>query len=504
MNGIHTCEPAYHKLLFLLLMILLVASHLSCSVDSITTTDQSLSALDVTIIGAIMGETISDESSGVVSGINDAVANISRNGISPGIITGGATAIDSGAETDFNYRFNPETGVHTITFRRTINIPAFTKNISDTSNYLYTDADGSVIENVEENRERIQNLSYSAVRSGTISALQRTSNFTRSDTLELTGMAPESELLRLDGKHVGSGSFQTTLRDGTEIERLYTVEVNILNLQIQKALVQRNQDLSQGISGTLTWEIAVQNPDAPGSESDVLRGNIEMFGDGTALLRFNQLQNIFEVDVNRGNIRDGETEFEGRVLTIRIGRQVVRLVNRRSIQLDAQTRIRRSGDFTTLAGALKAVRRNVNVRAEGDGRLVNGNFVANDIKFEIDDDEDRDDDEEVERTVDFESPIRNVNLMRNVILLQNNLRVEITSNTIIENDADELNTLRKVADAINNGQKVVADGEGIALEQGPVDIEATEIEFETEDERDQDNQSDDDGENDDDNDDDDE
>lgn len=480
----------------------------ACSVDNLSDANQSLSAQDVTIIGAIMGETISGESSGVVSGINDAVARISRTGITPGIINQGTTTTFSGLESDFNYTFNGRTGIHTITFTRTIDIPAFSKNISDTSKYLYTNENGDIIENVVENRAQIQNLSFRAVRTGSITALQRNSLFTRVDTLEIGGLSPNAPILRIDGKHAGTGTFQTVSAVGTQIERTYQVEVNILNLQIQKQLVQQNGDLTEGISGTLTWEIVVENPNPDIGEPTALRGNIEMFGDGTALMRFNQLQNIFELDVDRGNVRDGETEFEGRVLNIIPNRRVIRLVNRRSIELNAQTRIRQNGDFNTLASALQAIRRNRTVRAEGDGELVNGSFIASDIKFEADDDEDEDndgdgdDDRDDVRRVEFESPIRNVNLVRNVIMLQNNLTIEITENTVIENDEDELNTLLEVANAISNRVRVVADGEGIALGRGPVDIEATEIEFETDDEDEQDDKENgDDNNNDDDNDD---
>lgn len=482
------------QMLIIAVLMTMAVNFLACSVDNISDANQSLSAQDVTVIGAIMGETISGESSGVVSGINDAVATISRTGINPGIINQGALTAVPGTESNFNYSFSEQSGIHTITFNRKIDVPAFLKNISDTSKYLYTDENENIIEDVEANRAQVQNLSFRAVRSGSVAALQRNSLFTRIDTLEISGLSPNSPTLRIDGKHTGSGTFQTVTAVGTEIERNYEVEVNILNLQIQKQLVQQNDNLTEGISGTLTWEIIVENPNPDIANSTALRGNIEMFGDGTALMRFNQLQDILELDVDRGNVRDGKTEFEGRVLNIMLNRQVVRLVNRRSIELNSQTRIRQNGDFTTLAAALQAVRRNSRVRAEGDGRLVNGNFIASDIKFEAEDDDDDngddngngdgdgDDDQGQdqvgERRVEFESPIRNVNLVRNVIMLQNNLTIEVTPNTVIENDEDEVNTLLEVVNAIDNGIQVVADGEGIALGRGPVDIEAVEIEFE--------------------------
>jgi len=487
----------YIKYYLPLLLIPLLIWLTGCSVDSVSESEQSLSAQDIAVIGNIMGETLSNENSGVTSGIADAVADVSQVGLRPGLFSSSSNTLDE--ETNFQYSFDPSTGIHLISFTRNVDIAAFSKNISDTSSYLYSDKEGNIIETLNGNRDRIENLVFTAVRDGSVETLLRSSTFTRMDTLIVDGLSPSSPVLEIDGKHVGRGLFKTVTENGTEIERNYSVEINILDLQIQKDIVRENRDVTQGITGTLTWEIDFENPNGTSDRNNVLRGNIEMFGDGTALLRFNRdEQNTLQVNIERGEVRDSDKEFEGRVRNVMVQRRAFRLVNGRTIQLNDETRIRESGDLTSLQEVFNALRGNTNVRAEGEGSNKGNGFLATDVKFELrkrgdDEDDDDDNNEDERREVEFESPVERVNQRINVITLQNRLRILITENTVIENGEDEISSLADLEEAIRGNREVIAEGEGLALQTGPADIEATEIEFETED----DNNEDDDGDEDD-------
>ena len=89
-----------------------------CSVDSVSESEQSLNAGDITLIGSIMGETISNKNYGITSGIADVVADVSKDGLSPGLFASSSNNLDE--ESNFGYSFEPASGIHLISFTREV------------------------------------------------------------------------------------------------------------------------------------------------------------------------------------------------------------------------------------------------------------------------------------------------------------------------------------------------------------------------------------------------
>lgn len=181
---------------------------------------------------------------------------------------------------------------------------------------------------------------------------------------------------------------------------------------------------------------------------------------------------------------DDETEFEGIVSSVDEAAGTATLADGTIIRIVQGTEIEREGDDDNLAslGAVAAaLAQGALVEAEGDGFVESTDprtIVAKEVEFEIEDDSD-----DIPGNVDFESDVVSVDEGAGSVTLANGTVVRIDAGTRIDDDddGDRLGSLAEVAAAIGQGERVVADGEGIVESTSPRVILAKEIEFELED-----------------------
>lgn len=468
---------------FFLAVVVLAVSISGCSLDGIDTQVQDdITEEDILAASEILGESLSDETSGVMGSLNDALTNVSSQGFvpqGPAKLSGRNKDDDNsgrGQESDFSYSYDPETGIHTISFIRSVNKPNFTKSVTDTLKYIFTDNNGEFIEKPRAEKDRIETIDFSGFREGTLESFKRNSFFVRTDTFLINGVSQAFALLNIEGVHNGRGNAEITRNDGTILEREYTLEINFLNIEIDKSVVQQKQSLEQGVTGTLTWEMVIQKTTNGSENEKTIRGTIEMNGDGTALLRFNRIQKLFQINLDNGEVRDQQREFEGRVTGVDPERNTFTLSNGRIIRITENTEIEDDGDFISLREVADALPGNPNIRAEGKGFIRDGVFVAEEVEFELDDDSDAEDNE-----FEFEGLVSSVNLAAETFTLANGLVVQVVENTEIDDDGNYV-TLQEVADALQQGLNVEADGEGLWAEESEInstaDLIAIDVEFE--------------------------
>lgn len=461
----------------------------SCSISDIDTQSQDITEEDLLAASEILGESLSDETSGVMGTLNDALTGISSEGFVPEGLAKRSMKDDDdnsgrGQESNFSYSYDPETGTHTLSFMRSVNKPNFSKSVTDTLKYIFTDNSGAFIAEPRVNRDRIESIDFTGFREGTLDSRRRNSFFVRTDSFLIDGVSQTSRILNIDGVHNGRGNAEVTKNDGAILERTYTLQINFLNIEIDKSIVQQNQSLEQGVTGTLTWEMIIQKTNNGSETEKTIRGTIEMNGDGTALLRFNRFEKLFQVNLNDGKIRDQEHEFEGRVTSVNLDHNTFTLSNGRVIRITETTEIEDDGDFFSLQEVAQALPGNPNISAEGEGFIRDGVFIAEEVEFEIDDDSDSTDSDE-----EFEGIVSSVNLSAQTFTLANGLVVQIADNTEIEDDGDYL-TLEEAAQALEQGITVEAEGEGFWSENSSetsADLIAIEVEFEDAESDDNDN-----------------
>ena len=203
-----------------------------------------------------------------------------------------------------------------------------------------------------------------------------------------------------------------------------------------------------------------------------------MSGDGTALLRFQNVLKRFQVNLNNGDIKDQDEEFEGQVQAVNINEASITLVNGRTIYLTDNTEID-NDDFSSLEEVQQAIDSNTFVWAEGEGYVNDNKFYAEEIEFEREDDEDESDEE-----IEFEEWVSSVDLENQTFTLAQNAVVAVTENTNIEDNGDYL-TLQQVADALENDMLVKADGSALEETDNPdIDLTAVTVEFDREEQED--------------------
>lgn len=358
--------------------VLLMAAPLyfaACTVDGFEQNSTSLTAEESLIASQIVGESVSENQSGLLSSFSEAFAIPATSGL----LTGPSTLATGSFRNleNFTYAYNSDTGIHTASFSRQVTNPLQTTSTDYILDYKFFDSSGNIIANPDNQRQQIAALEFSATQNGEIVASDKQSIFTRTDRLYIDGVTTTSEFLSIDGFHSGEGLFSQLKSDGTQIEREYFLDINYLNIRINNLLVQNNRNFRSGVSGAFSYEQTIRQRESSSAqlETKIVNGTVELNGDGTALLKFREQPERFRMKLADGEIFD-EDEFEGRVTRVNLQDQIFTLSNGQRIQINNQTELKIK-DFASLAEVALAVENGVRIIAEGDYFYTTIRSVAN-------------------------------------------------------------------------------------------------------------------------------
>lgn len=468
------------KYIFPLFILVLSAGITACSLNLDAEDRRAISGEDVEAVSQIIGESLSDENSGIVGSLYDAINRISDNGF-------GQEATNSfkneghdfnsgrGSEDDITYSYDPNTGEHELSFFRKVDAPEYTKEVYDTVRYIYRDGEGELVEEPSENESSISFLNFTGFRQGEIITTERNSFFVRRDTFLIHGMSPAEALLNIDGIHRGDGSFQgISSEDSSRFEREYELEVSFLNIEVDKTVIEQDLGLEQGIRGALTYTLTIRDPDEP-SVSRTVTGSIDMIGDGTAQLRLTQKrQKTFQVNLDNGEVTDIDEKFKGRIKSVQTDQQQFTLANGLVVQITEDTEVKVNSDLFSLEAVAEALQTSPNVRAEGEGMIRNGIFIAAEVEFEQDNDNDDKNDD-----IRFFEPVIAADPDSSTFILESGVEILIDNRTKFEEES-AYQTLEEVSMAFAAGDTVMANGEAKYRNAPGVNYVAMEIEFRNE------------------------
>jgi hypothetical protein len=279
--------------------------------NTVNPVDEELTEEEIELTGEIVAESLSGERGGLVASMYDAFSNVSQDGMS---YTGSIQTEDApstvnnfngNGETDWSAEYNPETGEHIITFNRYFEGPFITKSLSVQNKYIFTNPDGEFLEFPRRDQNQIETIDFKGMKSGSIESARKSSSFTRTDTLFTSGLYSESPILTMDGSHDGEGEMTVQLRraEGT-VERSFKVRLNLIDVQIDKEVVQTNGTLEDGVTGLITYEVELQRSTNGDNREKTITGTIEMTGDGTALLRFDRITKVLRLGLSSGEVND--------------------------------------------------------------------------------------------------------------------------------------------------------------------------------------------------------
>jgi hypothetical protein len=274
----------------------------ACSTEA--DVEEGITSEDIEIAEELVAATLSDDESGVMNAAYDVFSSIDGEGIryapaprpgnggprSAGIDAGSGSASQfngRGNERNFAHTYDSLTGIHTIAFERSITTPVFNKSIVHLQTFLYKDLEGAFIARPRAERERVESVDYTGSISGSTTFNGNTSNFSRIDTMKVTGAHATSATLSLDGSHssVGYRSMPRSSTRRDRVNRPYAVELSFEDIVVDKAAVEAFDTLEEAITGTITYKLTFDQD----GEDRVVEGTIDLEGDGTAVLRFKGL-----------------------------------------------------------------------------------------------------------------------------------------------------------------------------------------------------------------------
>lgn len=470
----------------------------SCSLQ-IDRENQPITEEDLQMLSQIIAESLSDANAGAVSAMHDAVSGISSNGFSIQK-TASLPKVElqelsgRGTETNIQYSFNAFNGEHFLRFDRLVDLPNYQKIQTDSLIYVYRQQDGSFIIDPEVQAPLIESIRFYGSRVGQIEQPSSISQFSRHDTLFIWGLSEISDVIYMNGSHIGGGTYTAQLGlDSSWVERNYHIEFSFLDILLPKNTPLPTQKLDQSLQGQITYVVEITDPDQP-DQPRRLNGRIDLVGDGTATLQLAEAPSNYQVNLNSGQTRDQDDEFEGRIRSIQLNQNRFSIVNGLTVQLSASTVIDAESAFQTLEEVQAALRQQIEVWVEGEGSLNNRIFEATEIKFEREDQDEDDDDEGTDRNsddgVEFEQRIQSIDNASKVLTLISGLTLGFDQNSRVAQDGDYINFGQLTA-ALNRGEQVIAEGYAVYKEEQEVPLRIRFVEFERIGEDDEDKGSDD-------------
>ncbi|MEX0823016.1 MAG: DUF5666 domain-containing protein, partial [Balneolaceae bacterium] len=412
--------------------------------------DNNLTDEELLIASQIIGESLSDESEGLFSSLNEAFTIPAESGFSPSAAKVGnfsgntlnASATYDSTQSNYSYSYDPETGIHSVSFLRSVNQPNFAKETSSELAYIFYDFNGEFIAAPRMENERIETVDYSADRSGFIETPRKNSSYQRTGRFLTDGLSSGSDIIQIDGTHEGSGQFTATRLNGDQIERSYSLTIDFLNVQISKTNMNETPTLQRGVTGAVAYEMIITRTVNGNESTKTVNGTVEFNGDGTALLRFRDILDIFRIKLDDGRVFE-EDEFEGYIQSVDLARNSFTLFSGQQILMTSNTEIDEDSDLSSLEEVESALNSGYQVEAEGEvNRRDDGVYVAEEVEFELEDDE-----------LEFEEDVESVNLDENSFTLKDGMTLYITDRSKINDDSD-YKTLQEVSDALNNGLTV--------------------------------------------------
>lgn len=439
-----------------------------CSIDGLNTSSNDLTQQELEITSQIIGESLSNQNDGLFSSLNDAFVIPDQSGLTHSAkIAGVGESMEYGntadTESDYTYSYDPETGIHSVSFLRSVNQPDFSKETSVELSYIFYDINGGFIDSPRMDHDRIETVDYSADKSGIVETQRKNSSYTRSDRFLTDGLSSGSNTIQIDGTHESTGQFEITRINGDVVGRSYTLNIDFLNVQIDKERTHQGQNLQSGVTGAVAYEMTINRSVNGDESSKTVNGTVEFNGDGTALLRFRDFLDIFRIKLDDGHVYD-DNEFEGFVQSADLSENSFTLFSGQKVYITDHTVFDDDGDFHTLEQVADAIGRGANVEADGEAaRRNDGRFVAIEVEFDLEDD-----------NLEFEDFVQSVDLEAGTFTLTDGMTFLVTDRTKF--DEDGYTSLAEVGEALDNDIRVEADGEYIPQHDGS--LLALEVEFE--------------------------
>lgn len=285
------------KLLYAVILAALLLSMSACSSQPTQADEPETSAEDVEMLLTIVGNAISDQHEGLLSGIMDLTAQPGEDGLTYLFRTPGE---GRGGHDNFVRNYNPETGEHSIRFRRDFERLNFRSFVRTQLSYIFQDADGGFIARPAQDAGLIETITFSGNREGFTASPVRHSQFERTANWVLDGFGPGSDAMQLGGIQQNTGSLRITNREGEPVAgRQYNMLFSLNDIQIQKPDASEDR-LPFLVTGEIDYEITIRTLRDGEVSTRAFEGTLELDGNGQALMRVTGLSQVFRLYLQTG------------------------------------------------------------------------------------------------------------------------------------------------------------------------------------------------------------
>ncbi len=387
------------------------------------------------IAGNIIGESVSEEQGGVLSTYQEAFAIPTSSGLLPGPSLLSYGTLDP--VRGYVYSFDDRDGIHSVFFTREYPDADGTMKIEYELSYKFFDSNGNIIPKPGEHMAQIDGVEFKSLKIGEIRSESKESSFHRTDHLFIDGLQQSSREIQIDGLHAANGNFSQRLDDMSWANRDYILNIEYLDIRINKQVVSENKNFREGVFGAFSYEFNIQES----SSNDQIRsvnGSIVLNGDGTALLRFRDDAEPYHVQLDNGSVMK-RNRFNGIVVQVDIASRYFTLNTGEKININQGTNVIR-GKFFEFSELPMLMDNGIAIQADGN-MIVSSNeeelLFATTVKFDLESDS-------------FDSIISQINPVDQMILLQNGMKLYTERQSNIKFPPGTRN-LTSLADVIATG-----------------------------------------------------
>jgi hypothetical protein len=274
-----------------------------------TSPDAELSEEEADAVAEVMADALADQTDGMMAGLYDLTATVSRDGL-----TYNSSRAKSeertwrGVQRDFEATYNPDTGEHLIQYRRQVERPNVTKSVGVNLSYIFEDVDGGVLEFPRRQSDAIATITFNGQRNADTEVARprgtRTSTVERNAQWVLDGLEDGTSVMTLSGTQQHVGTQQVERGDATRT-RTFSLDLDIVDVTIQKPTEDGGEPLEGRITGALEYQAEIMLTLANGNErTRTYRGTVELEGNGRALLRIMGLRAPIAIDLANGDVDD--------------------------------------------------------------------------------------------------------------------------------------------------------------------------------------------------------
>ncbi len=272
-----------------------------------TNVEPELSEEEAEAVAEVMADALSDQSDGMMAGLHDLTASVSRDGLS---YDTSASKNEGrpwrGGQRDYSATYDPETGEHVIQYRREVDRPNFFKKVGVNLTYVFEDVDGNSLAFPRREYDAIATITFDGRRTGetniTRPRASLASTLDRDAQWVLSGLEDGTPTMSLNGTqtHVGT---QRVDRGGSVTTREYSMRLNVVDVSIRKP-TDDDEPLEERISGTLEYQATVKLTIDGEERENAYRGTVELDGAGAARLRLMGFRNPFFINLANGDVDD--------------------------------------------------------------------------------------------------------------------------------------------------------------------------------------------------------